>query len=239
MTAPKRLQSKAFMPGALKGRPGNMRGLTGSVTIVSGEAHTGPDDSLSFTGLKSKRRAGGASLKPGGIYIEITPSVARRLLASGRLRLDLAEDPAREDLVEDHDISPVLRAALDDAYRRGDESASRILSQPDMLSSDEIAARFGVTRETANQWRRKGELLGLEGDARGVRYPDWQIVGGRRIPRLRELFGFFGNDPWAVYRFLLGRHDALDDRTGVEAIQAGRMGDVLSLAESIAHGAMV
>lgn len=214
----------------------------GHITIVSGHAGIDPDGRVSFTDLQCRSLGRTSGLESGSVYLEIEPSVAEQVLAAGKLRLDLAagrlpERKRRRDEDGDRDVPPALRAALAEAYDRGDEAAARILRQADMLSSNEVARRLGVTRETINQWRRKGNLLGLEGDARGMRYPEWQIAGGRRMRSLRELAGFFGNDPWALYRFLVARHDALDGETGVEAMRAGRSEEVLALAESMSHGA--
>jgi transposase-like protein len=239
MATPKRSKGGTLRPGPFKE---HARQSSGHFTLVTGHAEVDSSGSVSFTDLKRRNLGQASNLKPGSVYLEIEPPVAKQVLAAGGLRLDLTahrspERERRRDRDGDRDIPPALRTALADAYDRGDVVAAGVLGQADMLSSDEIARRFGVTRETINQWRRRGDLLGLEGDARGVRYPEWQIVGGRRMPFLRTLAGFFGNDPWALYRFLAARHDGLDGKTGVEAMRAGRHEEVLALAESANHGA--
>lgn len=238
MAAPKQSHSVAELSGAVKGRAEKDGG---GYTIVVGQAKAGPGSSVSFTGLRRLNPGRSSRLKPGSVYLEIGPAVAGRLLSAKGLRLDVTEGsqakPPSQENGENDEVSPALRTALEQAYSRADDAIAEILARPDMLSSDKVARRFGVTRETVNQWRRKGDLLGLEGDARGVRYPEWQIINGRRIPRLRDLGGFFGKDPWSVYRFLVTRHDALDDETALEAVRAGRLDEVLALAESICLGA--
>jgi hypothetical protein len=88
----------------------------------------------------------------------------------------------------DEEIPTELRAALDEARERAELSIGGPFADPAMLSSDAFAQRLGVSRETVNQKRKRFEVLGLDGKARGFRYPEWQLIHGRPISRLRELF---------------------------------------------------
>jgi hypothetical protein len=88
------------------------------------------------------------------------------------------------------------RAALRRAYARGEEAAAELLSGPEMLSSDEIAGSLGLSREAVHRKRRRGELLGIEGAKRGVRFPAWQLGPDGpacRCPRCGPC-----TRPWAV-----------------------------------------
>ena len=120
---------------------------------------------------------------------------------------------------EDTSLSPsAARAALKHAYVRGAAAAAEMLSGPDMLSSDEIALQLGVSREAVHQKRRRGELLGVEGARRGVRFPVWQLgPDGLPLPALKELHEALG-EPWAVLRFLRQRHPELGMLTGLQAV---------------------
>jgi hypothetical protein len=126
------------------------------------------------------------------------------------------------------------RAALKHAYARGAVAAAEILAGSDMLSSDAIAERLGMSREAVNQKRRRGELLGLEGAKRGVRFPAWQLrKDGLPLPALRDLQTALGA-PWAVFRFLRQRHPELGMKTGLQAISHPRQAaEALRLARSI------
>jgi hypothetical protein len=107
-----------------------------------------------------------------------------------------------------------------------------------MLSADAFADEIGATRETVHKKRRRHEVLGLEGAKRGVRFPKWQVgKNGELLPGLPQLFEILGEHPWSIYRFLLGEHDALDGRTALQALQAGKVEDVLAAADASTRGA--
>ena len=132
----------------------------------------------------------------------------------------------------------MLDSALAAARQRGSARAAEILNGTDMLSADAFAEEIGATRETVHKKRRRHEVLGLEGPKRGVRFPKWQVSGsGGLIPSLPQLFEVLGDHPWTIYRFLLEEHGELDGRTGLEALRAGRIADVMATAETIGRGA--
>jgi hypothetical protein len=65
----------------------------------------------------------------------------------------------------------------------------------------------------------------------------WQLdKDGRPFAALPALHGMFGNNAWAVYRFLVSPHGALDGRTGLRALQQRDDASVLAAAESMARG---
>jgi len=131
-----------------------------------------------------------------------------------------------------------LDSALAAARQRGSARVAEILNGTDMLSADAFAEEIGATRETVHKKRRRHEVLGLEGPKRGVRFPKWQVSdSGGLIPSLPQLFEVLGDHPWTIYRFLLEEHGELDGRTGLEALRAGRIADVMATAETIGRGA--
>lgn len=132
-----------------------------------------------------------------------------------------------------------LAGAIARARARGERRAAEILDGPEMLNSDTMADRLGVSRETVNRMRRRGELLGLEGARRGVRYPDWQLLppGQLPLPRMPEFFRALG-DPWSVYRFLLQVHPELGGRRALDAVRGGDDAAVLELARTVGGGTL-
>jgi hypothetical protein len=130
-----------------------------------------------------------------------------------------------------------LDVALAAARRRGSARVAEILNGPDMLSADAFADEIGATRETVHKKRRRHEVLGLEGPKRGVRFPRWQVnESGELIPGLPQLFEILGDHPWAVYRFLLEGRGELEGQSGLQALRAGQIADVLAAAESAGGG---
>lgn len=172
----------------------------------------------------------GAVLRTGrSVSLKLKPTSGR-----GQTRFMLVKSPEVVPVppaaaVEDSEplSAAAARAALKRAYARGAAAASDILSGPDMLNSDSMAKMLGLSREAVLQKRRRGELLGLEGAKRGVRFPSWQIgEGGRPAAILPDLLKALG-EPWAVFRFLQQRHPELGGRTGIEAATKPRLAAAL------------
>jgi hypothetical protein len=136
------------------------------------------------------------------------------------------------------DAGDALDVALAAAKARGAVRVTEILRLPGMLSARDFAPLVGMSHETVNQKRKSGELLGLQGATRGVRFPEWQVAeDGRPLPGLRSLSEILGGDPWTVYRFLTQRHNELAGQTALEALKAGRLEAVQGVARNISAGA--
>jgi hypothetical protein len=127
-----------------------------------------------------------------------------------------------------------LAGAMERAEARGDVLIGKLFDDSEMLNSDGMARRLGITRETVNAMRHDGRLLGLEGARRGIRYPAWQLDSNGHLLRIMpELLNELG-DAWAVYRFLLQHHPELDGAVGLDlARDPLREAKVLQLAHSL------
>lgn len=162
---------------------------------------------------------------------------------SGRpMQLNITVEPkSRATKVEVAKVASeddVLEAALARAEARGADLVAKLFSSDEMVSADAFGALIGASRETVHQKRRRGEVLGLEGSKRGVRFPTWQLVDGHRLlPGLPAVFERFDREPWAVYRFLVQSHPELGGQSGLAALKAGRLQQALEAADSIASGA--
>ncbi len=148
-------------------------------------------------------------------------------------------DPMSEAAIADAgpaEANADLDRALAAARERGRRRVAEILSDPDVLSADNLARLLGTTRATINTKRQNHQLLGLEGATRGFRFPSWQIgEDGKPFAALPALFERLGDSPWAVYRFLVQSHPELDGETGREALRRGRTAAVIEAAESVAQ----
>ena len=134
------------------------------------------------------------------------------------------------------ELDDELQAALVAARARGRRRAAEILAEDDMLSAEAFADLLGVSRVTVNTKRQNGQVLGLDGAKRGFRFPLWQLDrDGRPYPALPKLHEVLGG-AWAVYRFLVTPHGALDGRTGIDAMKRGQDDEVVAAAESVARG---
>ena len=133
--------------------------------------------------------------------------------------------------------SPEAEAALERARERGRHRVAEILERPEMLNAETFGARLGLSRVAVNDRRQKHEVLGLEGAKRGIKYPEWQIgEDGKPFDALPALFERLGDNPWAVYRFLVQHHGELEGRTAIEGLRQGDVPTVLDAAEGVARG---
>ena len=144
---------------------------------------------------------------------------------------EMAENPAGQTQ------PPPLATALDAAMARGDAFKHDLLADPDMLSTEEMAERLGMSEEGVRLKRKRHEVLGLELAKRGIRHPAWQVLENQQLlPALPRLFDILGDSPWAIYRFLLQHHAELGGARARDALQQGRTDRVIEAAENIAGG---
>jgi hypothetical protein len=131
-----------------------------------------------------------------------------------------------------------LTEALTAARARGAEVKEALLADPDMLNTAAIANLLGMSEEGVRLKRKRHEILGLESAKRGIRYPAWQVLEGRRLlPALPRLFAMLGDDPWRLFRFLQQHHNELGGDRALDALRLGRVAGVLAAAENTAMGA--
>ncbi len=131
---------------------------------------------------------------------------------------------------------------LEAAIERGRKTAVAVLTRPEMLRADVLAARIGVSESALESIRVDGLLIALPHPDGSCRFPDWQIDDHGHpfvvIRKLHELFATSnGLCPWSVYRFLLLRHgQVMNGQTGIAALRAGRSDEVVMAAESMLMG---
>jgi hypothetical protein len=147
-----------------------------------------------------------------------------------RWRVSLRSRPAGENRLQVLDRGRRIRRRL-----LGERDAV-ILAEDDMLSAETFADLLGVSRVTVNTKRQNGQVLGLDGAKRSFRFPLWQLDRDGRpyavLPKLHEILG----GAWAVYRFLVTPHGALDGREALDALKRGQDDEMVAAAESVARG---
>ena len=125
------------------------------------------------------------------------------------------------------------------ALRRGEARRDEVLRAEDLLSTKEMAARLGVSIGTIRRWRRENRLLGLTGRGQAYSYPAWQLVDRQPLPRLAAIGGYFNFAPWAIFRFLVEPLEALDGRSPLSEVLAGRTDLIIGMAAGIAEGGIL
>ncbi|WP_254526971.1 MULTISPECIES: helix-turn-helix domain-containing protein [unclassified Sphingobacterium] len=54
------------------------------------------------------------------------------------------------------DLQDMIKKAVDDGIK--DSFEKFVESEPKLIDSDEMCARFGITRQTIKQWRERNEI---------------------------------------------------------------------------------
>ncbi len=105
----------------------------------------------------------------------------------------------------------------------------------DTLSSTQVAAILGTTRQTPLDRVRGNTLLALR-DGGSWRFPAWQFDAGGpdgMVPGLVDVLHALQTGPFAKARWLRRPHPELDEQTPLGALQAGRLAEVLPLAARV------
>lgn len=130
-----------------------------------------------------------------------------------------------------------FETAMSNARSRGSLRVADILAGDDMLTGEQFGKRLNLTRQAIDTRRKNGQLIGLQGPSRGVRYPDWQIKpDGHLTPGIEEVLELVDGDAWAAYRSLVEDFpDASGDRL-VDKLQNGEVDLVLTHIETVLRG---
>lgn len=141
----------------------------------------------------------------------------------------VAELTSAFELTSERKAGGGVAQAIEDGLR----FKSNKLSQPDMLSSTVGAARAGITRQALDDRRKNRTALGLSGNRRGYKYPDWQfedLVLGSIGDVMAALAS---RDEWGCYLFFTQPEPMLGGLTPLAALRLERRADVVRVAKAI------
>lgn len=120
------------------------------------------------------------------------------------------------------------------AVAAGAQARTEIFKRGDMLNSQNLADKLGVSRETVNQRRRNRELLALQHESRGFRYPAWQIEPGVRDAMAAVLVELGESaDCWSTYLFFTQQNPLLSGATPLQALKARKSAEVMLAATAM------
>lgn len=188
-------------------------------------------DALKNVMVAAQASANGARLRKGRApYDEIERAAQTIEAAFTQIvdeRLAARATPQELRFVVPENYVPGYEAAVE----AGAQARTTIFKRTDMLSSQDIGDKLGLSRETVNQRRHARQLLALQHEARGFRYPAWQIEPGVR-DAIADLLAELGEntDPWAAYLFFTQPSPLLGGKTPLKALKAGATADVLRAA---------
>jgi hypothetical protein len=109
---------------------------------------------------------------------------------------------------------------LREARQRGEAFKAKVLARPDMLSAEDAASRVNKTRQTINDQRLAGKLLGLNFGSERFRYPDWQFddnVYGKPLESVLIALGDI--DPWEKWRFFVTEDGMLEGKSPADVLR--------------------
>ena len=99
------------------------------------------------------------------------------------------------------------------------------------LSSVEVAHLLGVSRQTVNNRRLKGRLIGVPSARGDYEYPAWQFADGGVLPGLeRVLMALRDHHPWTQISYMLNPDIRLGGRAPLEQLRQQRVDEVVAAA---------
>jgi hypothetical protein len=184
--------------------------------------------------------------------------IARLLNALADLVTALRDAPLSEILVAPSDRETLVRALeaapldnrskseleaeilLQEARLRGVLARDRLLqAEGGALPADKAAGFLRSTRQTVNNRRQKGTLLGLRAGKRGYVYPAWQFTEAGTLPGLEVVLAELADrEAWTQLAFMLNPNSRLHGQTPLSELRRGHVEPVVKAARAYGrHGA--
>ena len=101
------------------------------------------------------------------------------------------------------------------------------------LTSSEVAAILGISRQAVDNRRKNNNLLGLSLGNRGYRYPVWQFSNGSVLTGWSEVLSNMEHlDDWSKLIFMLTGDIRLGSKTPLECLENAQILEVISAARA-------
>lgn len=99
------------------------------------------------------------------------------------------------------------------------------------LTSSEVAAVLGISRQAVDNRRKNNSLLGLLLGSRGYRYPAWQFSNGSVLTGWSQVLSNMEHlDDWSKLIFMLTGDIRLDNKIPLECLRNAQTDEVISAA---------
>jgi hypothetical protein len=99
------------------------------------------------------------------------------------------------------------------------------------VSAAGAAELLNTTRQTVNNRRQKGTLVGLKVGKRGFVYPLWQFAAGGTLGGLDDVLSELeALEPWTQMAFILNRNSRLGGRRPLDLLREGNIPPVVEAA---------
>jgi len=118
------------------------------------------------------------------------------------------------------------------ARARGVARRDELLAQAGgALSPAAVAERTGMSRQTVNNWRRKGQVIALPRGRRDFAFPACQFAEDRLVPGLdRVLAASALRHPLSQLEMLLAPSSRMEGASPLALLRAGRVEDAVAVA---------
>ncbi|MEO0013584.1 MAG: hypothetical protein RLZZ535_1973 [Cyanobacteriota bacterium] len=101
------------------------------------------------------------------------------------------------------------------------------------LTSSEVAAVLGISRQAVDNRRKNNSLLGLSLGSRGYRYPAWQFTNGSVLRGWSEVLSNMEHlDDWSKLIFMLTGDIRLDNKIPLECLRNAQINEVVLAARA-------
>jgi hypothetical protein len=99
------------------------------------------------------------------------------------------------------------------------------------LTSEKVAEVLNITRQAVDKRRASNQLLALTQGRRGYSYPGFQFEEGKTLKGLEDVLDKLSAlDPWMQLDFFTRPNERLGESTPIEALRAGKVDEVASVA---------
>lgn len=120
------------------------------------------------------------------------------------------------------------------AYAAGEEFKLEVWSGAEVHTTEEAAARVGISRAAMHKRVKQGQALALEVGRRGLKLPRWQFDEGVAAHMPVTLSALGDLSSWAKYLFLTRPSPLLGGRVPREVLASAGSDDVLRAARILA-----
>ncbi len=140
------------------------------------------------------------------------------------------------DTADHLDGEGIPAAVTDELPWATSNDVANFLDQSHMLTAEDFSTLLHVSRETINQWRKAGKVIGVQGAKRGFRFPNWQISDrGQPYAAIERILNELDGDHWAAWRFLEERVPEVGE-IGFQALAAGKEAALLRVLLGRSYG---
>jgi len=125
---------------------------------------------------------------------------------------------------------------LREAYAQADEARAALVDSGDVVPTETMARRLGVTRQALNKAKEDGRMFALPLRGRELHWPAFyadMTLDRRQLEEVTRALGAL--PPWTKWLFFTRAKGSLGSRTPLQALKEGQLQAVLKTARAAAE----